>query len=180
MAKIDLSKIEGYAEMTVEEKLAVLESFEFDEPKTDTSEIERLKVALSKSNSEAAEYKKALRSKQTDEEAKAAKEAEERQALERELDTLRKEKAVAGHKASYLALGYDEDTAQANAEALVTGNYSTIFANEKEFIELQRKAAVSGALSQQPGLSSGEPLNGKDKEAAEEATLRKNFGLPPM
>ena len=70
---------------SVEEKLAVLESFEFDEPKTDTSEIERLKVALSKSNSEAAEYKKALRSKQTDEEAKAAKEAEEREALEREL-----------------------------------------------------------------------------------------------
>ena len=68
--KVDTSKINGYSEMSAEEKLAALESFEIEVPNGD-GEIEKLKAALSKSNSEAAEYKRQLRAKQTDEEAKA-------------------------------------------------------------------------------------------------------------
>lgn len=55
MVKIDVSKIEGYAEMTAEQKLAVLESYEYNDY---SGEVERYKNAASKANSEAAEWKK--------------------------------------------------------------------------------------------------------------------------
>lgn len=48
----------------------------------DGNELERLKKALSKSNSEAAEYKRQLRAKLSDDEAKAQQEAEERKKMQ--------------------------------------------------------------------------------------------------
>lgn len=55
MAKIDTSKIEGYANMTPEQKLAALEGFEYED---NSAELEKQKNALSKANSEAAEWKR--------------------------------------------------------------------------------------------------------------------------
>ena len=44
--KIDTTAITGYAEMTAEEKLAALEAYEFEAPKTDESEeVKKLKKA---------------------------------------------------------------------------------------------------------------------------------------
>ena len=60
MAKIDVTKIENYANMTLEEKLSALEAYEIDEPdfkgyiKKDT---------FDKTASELAEYKKTVESK---------------------------------------------------------------------------------------------------------------------
>ena len=82
--KIDTSRIDGYQNMTVEEKLAALEGFELEAPPPDDKEIQRLKDALSKSNSEAADYKRQLRAKMTDDEAKAAEEARRAALEERE------------------------------------------------------------------------------------------------
>ena len=42
--KIDTGSIEGYAEMTAEQKLAALEAFEYED---NSSELERLKNAVS-------------------------------------------------------------------------------------------------------------------------------------
>lgn len=55
MAKIDITKIEGYDKMTPEEKLAALEAFEYED---NFSELEKYKNAASKANSEAAEWRK--------------------------------------------------------------------------------------------------------------------------
>ena len=68
--KIDVSKIEGYAEMTAEEKLAALEALEIGEGMVD-------KKLLDKANSEAADYKRQLRQAMSDAERKAAEEATE-------------------------------------------------------------------------------------------------------
>ena len=86
MAKIDTTKIEGYADMTAEQKLAALEAFEL--PDNNSAELERLKNAVSKANSEAAEYKKQLRAKQTDAEIKAAEDEKARTEMEKELEGL--------------------------------------------------------------------------------------------
>ena len=43
--KIDTSKIDGYQDMTAEEKLAALEGFELETPPSDDKEIQRLKDA---------------------------------------------------------------------------------------------------------------------------------------
>ena len=70
MAKIDISSIEGYAEMSAEEKLEALEAFELPEP--DYSGYVK-KELLDKASSEAANFKKQLREKMTEEEAAKAK-----------------------------------------------------------------------------------------------------------
>ena len=44
--------------------------------------------------------------------------------------------------------------------------------------EAQKKAAVAGSLDNQPGISSGNPLNSKNKDAAQDAQLRGFMGLP--
>lgn len=176
MAKIDTTKIEGYADMTAEQKLAALEAFEL--PDNNSAELERLKNAVSKANSEAAEYKKQLRAKQTDAEIKAAEDEKARTEMEKELEGLRREKTVSDYKAKFLDVGYSVEDAQANAVALADGKFDTIFASQKTFTEAQKKAAVAGSLDNQPGISSGNPLNSKNKDAAQDAQLRGFMGLP--
>ena len=64
--KIDTSTINGYAEMSAADKLKALEAYEFEAPaQKDDGEVTRLKAALSKANSEASDWKKQLREKQT-------------------------------------------------------------------------------------------------------------------
>ena len=48
MAKIDTSKITGYAEMSAEDKLKALEAFEYED---NAAELEKQKAAVSKANS---------------------------------------------------------------------------------------------------------------------------------
>ena len=79
MAKIDITKIEGYAGMTPEQKIAALEAFEFED---NSSELERYKNALTKANSEAAEWKRKHNDKLSEEE-------QQKQASEEELTALR-------------------------------------------------------------------------------------------
>ena len=163
--KIDTSKIEGYADMTAEERLAALEGFEFDDQ---SGEIQKLKDAVSKANSEAASYKKKLREKMDGDEAKAAQEAEEREAMQRELDTLRKEKAISSYQAKFLGLGYDAESAAAAAKALQEGDFDSVFASQEKFIEATKKEAVSGSLKKQPGLTGGNPVG---KENIQDSTV---------
>ena len=113
----------------------------------------------------------------SDEEAKAAKEAEERAEMEKELASLRKEKAIGTYKAAYLELGYDAEAAAENAEALHSGDFAKVFSNQKKFIEAQKKAAAAGALDKQPGLSSGNPMNSENVESSPVNAFRKGAGI---
>ena len=92
--------------MTIEEINAALEGVEL--PTDNSAEIERLKNALSKSNSEAADFKKQLREKMTAEEAKAKEEADKLADLQSKYDALFKESTIAKNKARLLGLGYDD------------------------------------------------------------------------
>lgn len=174
--KVDTSKIDGYETMSAEEKLRALEAYEFEAPKADTSELNRLKAALDKATSEAAANKRALRERQTDEEAKAAAAQEELDSMKQELESLRADRTMGQHKASYMEIGYDAETAEANAKALMSGDFATVFANEKRFIEAQKKAALAGAINNQPNLSAGNPPS-IQKEPDELAAFRKAAGL---
>ncbi len=151
-------KIENYESMTPEEKLAALEAYD---PEKDGFVS---KAIYDKTSSEAANYKKQLREKQSDEEAKAAKEAEEKAALMARLEELEREKTVGVYTNSYLALGYDEKTAKANAEALAKGDMETVFANHKTFIETREKALRAELLKQTPPPASGTPDKGMTLE----------------
>ena len=98
--------------------------------------------------------------------------------MEKELEGLRHEKMVSDYKAKFLDVGYSAEDAQANAVALADGKFDTIFASQKMFTEAQKKSAVAGSLDNQPGISSGNPLNSKNKDAAQDAQLRGFMGLP--
>lgn len=171
--KIDTSKIEGYQDMTAEEKLAALEGYDFEAPAPNDDEIRRLKDAVSRANSEAAGYKKQLRSKMSEDEAKAQQEAEAREAMQQELESLRKEKAIQGYQTKFLELGYDAKSAQEAAQAMQAGDFDAVFASQAKFIETAKKDAVANSLKGQPSLSSGEPLNKENLEDSIVASFRK-------
>ena len=153
----DLLK-DAYKEgMSVADIEKALESIEM--PTDNSAEIDRLKTALSKSNSEAADFKKQLREKMSAEELKAKEDAEKWDELIKERDALLREKTVTSHKAKYLALGYDENLATETAEALANGELDKVFANQKKYNESVEKKILADALKGTP-----KPEGGKGSE----------------
>ena len=152
-------QIENYENMTVEEKLAALEAYE-----PDMSGFVA-KSAFDKTASELAAAKKSIREKMTEDEAKAAKEAEERATLEARVKELEHERAVNGYMAAYTAMGYDEKLAKASAEALAKGDTQTVFENQKAFYAAKEKELRAEILKATPAPDAGAPTSGVTKEA---------------
>lgn len=140
-------------------------------------EIEKLKRQLSNATSEAADYKRKLREKQTAEEQAAADLAEKQKAMEAELEGYRKRETISNYKVKFMGLGFDEKTAQATAETMVGGDMDSVFANLKDLTDNIAKNAVTKAMDSQGGLTKGAPPTGADIDNAEEIALRKAFGL---
>ena len=161
--------IENYDTMTTEEKLAALEAYD---PEKDGF-VSR--SVFDKASSEAASYKKQLREKQSDEEAKAAKDAEDRAALMARLEELEREKAVNGYVNSYLAMGYDEKTAKSSAEALANGDMATVFANQKTHNENREKALRAELLKETPPPAGGNPDNGMTIEQLRKMSAKERY-----
>lgn len=162
-------KIENYDTMTPEEKLAALEAYD---PEKDGFVS---KAVFDKTSSEAASYKKQLREKQSDEEAKAAKEAEEKAALLARLEELEREKTVGTYTTAYLSLGYDEKAAKATAEALAKGDMETVFANHKTRNENREKALRAELLKQTPPPASGTPDKGMTLEQLRKMSPKERY-----
>lgn len=156
MARIDTTKIEGYGDMTPEQKVAALEAVEYTD---NASEVERLKNAVSKANSEAADWKKKHNALLSEEEQKKQAENEELTTLRKRVEEMERERVVSGNKAQLIALGYDDALATATATAMAEGDTATVFANQKKFLESHDKAfkaQLMGATSTPPaGSSSG-------------------------
>ena len=180
--RIDTAKIEGYAEMSAEDKLKALEEFEFEAPapKDSSNEVNKLKTALSKANSDAAEWKRQFREKQTEAERAEAERAEREKAVEDELRTLRRDKTVSGYQAQCLALGYTQELALRAAEAMADNDAAAIMACQQEFLDAKQKELEAAALNKQPTLTTGSPptAQGADLEALNKQ--RRYFGLPPI
>ncbi len=174
----DWTKVEGYKEdMTADEKLALLETFEqpAEEPPRPTGATVS-KTQFDKVSSELAALKKQMRSRLTEEEQKEADRQANDMAMKEELETLRKEKTISGHKAQYLAMGYDEQTATDAANALANGDSDEVFAIMKRAQANFEKNLRAKILKETPAPPAGDDAN---KEKEEDAQLRKWFGLPP-
>ena len=175
--KIDTSKITGYAEMTAEEKLKALEEFEIEAPKDNSAEVSNLKEALSKANSQAAEWKRQFREKQTEQERTEAERLEREKAVEEELRVLRRDKAVSGYVAQCLALGYDKDLALRAAEAMADGDAATVLACQQDFLENKKKELEAAALGKQPPITPDQPPKGESDDEKLMKTMLKYAGL---
>lgn len=150
--KINTGKIEGYDSMTLEQKLAALEAFEVEDPDY-TGYVP--KGVFDKTASELATAKKELRDKMSADELKAREEADKIEALTRERDALLREKTIAGYKAKYLALGYDEKLATETAEAMANGEIDKVFDNQKKHIESVGKKIRADVLQETPKPEGG-------------------------
>lgn len=144
MANIDTSKIEGYAEMTAEEKVKALEGYTLADP--DYSGYVS-KATFDKTASELAQTKKDLKARMTEEEiAKAEHEAELKKYKE-QAETLQREKNISENKAKFISLGYDDELASETAEALEKGDFATVFKNQQTVIENVKKVAKGEAMA---------------------------------
>ena len=148
--------------MSAEEIAKALEGI--DLPTDNSAEIDRLKTALSRSNSEAADLKKQLREKMSAEEVKAKEDAEKYEEVVKERDALLKEKTILGHKTQYLSLGYDESLANETAEALVNGELNKVFANHKKHLDAVEKKIRADVLKDTPKPEGGNGSETMTKE----------------
>jgi len=179
--KFDTAKIVGFEEMTPEEKVKALLDFEIEVPVAkESDDAVKLKTALSKANSEAAEYRRMLREKQTEAERAESERKEREAAIEEELRTLRRDKTVSGYVATCLALGYDKDLALRAAEAMADNDAATVLACQQDFLSAKKKELEAAALNKQPGLTSGATPTAQDAEKNALNEKRKWFGLPPI
>ena len=129
----DLLK-DAYKEgMTIEEIESALEGIEL--PTDNSAELEKLKNALSKSNSEAADYKRQLKEKMTADEIKAKEDAERQEKLQKDYDELVKKVAISDNKAKLLGLGYDDALAKETGCTVtqdIGDGYTAVYGQLKE------------------------------------------------
>lgn len=147
MAKIDVTQIEGYADMTAEEKLKALEALDLPDP--DYSGYVS-KEQFDKTASELAAKKKELSEKLTEDEKKKQEEQEQREELQKKYDTLLRESTVSKNKAKLLGLGYEEKLADETAEAMADGNLEKVFANQKKHLDAVEKRVRAEVLKETP------------------------------
>ena len=146
MAKIT-DRIAGYAEMSTEDKLKALEALEEAD---NSAELERMKNAVSKANSEAAAWKKKHNELLGEEERKKQEQADHLAQVEKELADLRKEKTVSEYAAKFLGMGYEESLAKETAQAMADGDTEKVFANQVKFNDALKKAAIADKLKSTP------------------------------
>ena len=144
----DLLK-DAYKEgMTLEEIEAALADIEI--PADQSGEIERLKSALSKSNSENAEWKKKHREALSEEERKSQEVADELKQLREQNEKLMRESNLSKHKAKFLGMGYEEALATDAATAMVDGDMEKLFSCQTKHQEALEKKIRADVLKGTP------------------------------
>lgn len=198
----DWSQVEGYREdMTADEKLALLDNYDPNptpapdpapnpapdpapnpKPNNPAPAPKDMKGYVPKSqfdkvSSDLAALKKQLRSKLSEDEQKELDRQNEREQMETELATLRREKLLNSHKASFLSQGYDEQLAEEAATALVDGDNDGVFAAMRKFGVNMEKSMRAKILKETPVPPAGDNPNEDEKAKKEQAALRASFGL---
>lgn len=131
--------------MTVEELMAL----DVEEPQIDMSKFVS-KELYDKAASDTANFKKQLRATMSEAEQKALADAEERKAIQEELEKLRAEKTIAENSKGLVAIGYDEKTANEVATAFMNGDFATVIQAQAKFVDVQKKSVIASAVKETP------------------------------
>lgn len=182
--KIDTAKIEGFDSLTPEQKVEKLLAYEIEESKPDYSGYVK-KDVFDKTASDLAKLKKEALDRLSEEEKAKAVAKEEMDNLRARNAELEKNAAIATYKAKYLAIGYSDELATANAEAFASGDMDTVFANQQKFIEehdKKVKASMLGSTKTPPAGGGSGTLSREDimkiKDTAErQAMIAENIEL---
>ena len=149
---------------TVEELMAQLAA--------ERAEKEKYKNASDKASSEAANYKKQLRSKQTAEEQEAEAKAEADRLQAEKFESMSKElnhiKAVAAYQKSIS----DEKDIEALIEAVAEGDHSAVTAVIENEIQRRIQAEKTAWMKSRPAVNAG---SGDDSAATKEQFNKMNY-----
>lgn len=137
--------------------------------------VDNLKAALSKANSEAADYKRQLRSRQSTEEAAAAEQKALFEQLQEENATLKRNAAISERTSQLLGLGYAADLAASTAVAMIDGDIDAVLKNQGVFIEAQKRNVLAAGMKNTPRPGVGSETGntaGHYQKLTEEAKAR--------
>ena len=153
--KIDVAQITDYDSLSLEEKVAALENFEYDDHSDAVADLEKHKEATNKATHEAAELKKQLKAMQ-DQQKTGNKNADETIArLQEQVNELTRQNTISSYTAQFVALGYDSELAAATAIATADGDVATVFENQRKFLEQHDKDTKANILKQTPKPGQG-------------------------
>lgn len=119
------------------------------------AENKRLKKAVDKASSEAANYKKQFMNTKSEADKVAIKKAEEDASLREELEELRKDSKINGLKANFLGSGYSDDLAQKSAEAMYGNDTDAFFQLLKQYLSEHDKAVKAKLMKDMPAPAIG-------------------------
>lgn len=162
MAKIDTSTIQGYAEMTAEQKIAALEAMDMPEP--DMTGFVKKEV-LDKAASEAAEWKKKYNSTLSAAEQQKQADEEAQTLIKTRLAELERKDKISTAKDQYIASGFSVELAVATAEAFVDGKMDVVLANITKHAANVATEAKDKALKGTPTPPAGGGTGTIDYEA---------------
>lgn len=128
------------------------------------ADLERSRQAVSKANSESAEWKRKHKALLSDEEKAQAERDEQFKAMSEELEALRKEKTINSFIAKYVALGYSEELAMETAQAMADGDTDKVFENQTKFLAEHDKSVQVSRLQTMPKPVGGSSSVGKSRE----------------
>ena len=170
MANIDVTTIQGFDGMTDAQKVEALLKVEIPE-RIDMSKFVSKETA-DKYASEAADYKKQLKSRMSAEEAAKTEQENERKELLEKYNDLLKRSTIANHTAKYMAMpGYDDKLAAETAEALFNGDMDKVLANQMKANEAYEKKIRAEAMK---GMR--DPAKGDDDANATNVEYAKQRG----
>lgn len=128
--KISTDQIEGFAEMTAEQKLEALLNIEVPDP-VDLSKYVEKRVFDEKA-SEAGKLSRQLKEMTTNQDTANGELQVKLTEMEGKLKQLELEKTESAYKAKFLSMpGYDEKLAEEAAKAAAAGDFDKVFENQK-------------------------------------------------
>ena len=153
--KIDVAQITDYDSLSLEEKVAALENFEYDDHSEAVESLGKYKDATDKATKEAAEYKKQLKALQDQQKTGNTKADATIAQLQEQVAELTRQNTISSYTAQYVALGYEAELAKATAIATADGDVATVFENQRKFLEAHDKQTKADILKQTPGPAKG-------------------------
>ena len=173
--KIDVAQITDYDSLSLEEKVAALENFEYDDHSDAVADLEKHKEATNKATKEAAEYKKQLKALQDQQKTGNSKADETIAKLQEQVNELTRQNTISSYTAQFVALGYDSELAADTAIATADGDVAKVFENQRKFLEAHDKQTKADIFKQTP-----KPGQGGTGKQAPAMTLEKFRKLPQV
>ena len=160
--KIDTTKIEGYANMSAEDKVKAFEAFEYED---NSSEMKKYKDRIDELTGEISKAKKEAKAKEDAEKGKKDEGDRRFAELEEKYNELMKKSTVSEYTAKYLSLGWSKELAAETAQAQADGDLDKVFNNmSKANADLEKKVKAEVVKGTPKPDDKGEPKIYKSRD----------------